>query len=166
MNGRQKGSRAERDVAKMIEAWWCLVEGDARFVRTPLSGGWGGPELRAGFRASGDLMTTAKRFPFAVEVKRRESFSWRTLVDGRQSPVWAWWAQTVRAADEMGATPMLWVRRSNEPWLVLLPEDARPMRGRTAVAHDVAWSRGELRPVRAWLAERLLAADPASFLRR
>ncbi len=120
---RAKGATAERDVAARLQGWWAQIEPGCRFAKTPLSGGWGGPGLRAGFSASGDLMTTAKRFPWTVEVKRREGWSWKTFLAGKPSPVWGWWRQAQTQADEMGIEPMLWFRKSREPWRVLVRED-------------------------------------------
>jgi len=117
---RAKGSKAEIEVAKKLEAWWGQVEPGCKFVRTPLSGGWGKPEHRAGFQASGDLMTTAAQWPWAVEVKRRETFSWKTLLAGRASPVWGWWRQAQVAAEEMSKEPLLLFRKNREPWHVMV----------------------------------------------
>lgn len=122
MSGRQKGSRAEREVAKLVQTWWAQFEPAAQFVRTPLSGGWGGPTLRGGFGAAGDLMTTSKTFPFVIEVKRREAWSWKTFLAGKSSPVWGWWEQAQTQALEMKRTPMLWIRRNLEKqWQILVP---------------------------------------------
>ncbi len=120
---REKGSVAERQVAAILERWWRQLEPDARFVRTPLSGGWHGPDVRTEFRASGDLMTTAQRFPFAVEVKRREAWSFEEMVAGRASPVWAWWRQAQGQAREMRCEPLLVFRRNREGWHAMLRED-------------------------------------------
>jgi hypothetical protein len=120
VQGRPKGNKAEIEIAKMFSAWWSAFEpGD--FVRTPLSGGWGGKDLRAGFKASGDIMTTAQQFPFTIEVKRREGWSWKTLVAGKKSPVWGYWRQALSQAKEMGGIPLLFFRRNREPWNVMLP---------------------------------------------
>src|SRR4051812_33410532 len=100
-NSRAKGNVAEREVAGLLKVWWLPVEPDAEFIRTPLSGGWGGPKLRGEFRASGDLMTTAKRFPFVVEVKRREAWVMKNVLKGQPSPVWGWWRQAQVAALEL-----------------------------------------------------------------
>lgn len=119
-NGRRKGSKAELEVCADIKRWWDPVE-VAEWARTPLSGGWGKPQVRAGFRASGDLMTTAERFPFVVEVKRREGWAWSTLAAGRPCPVWGWWRQAIKSAREMGGVPLLFFRKNNEPWWAMLP---------------------------------------------
>ena len=107
-----KGNGGEREVARKLEPWWCKVEPGATFIRTPQSGGWSTPQVRQEFRASGDIMTTAVRFPFAVEVKRREGWSPANLVAGKRSPVWGWWRETIVEARELGAEPMLWVRKN------------------------------------------------------
>lgn len=141
---RNKGSRAEREVAALLAEWWRPHEPGVEFIKTPLSGGWSTPKLRGSFRASGDIMTTSQTFPFSVEVKRRENFSWDTLLAGKRSPVWEWWEQTTRAANEQMAVPMLWLRHSREPWRVVLPETFAD-----AICSHVAarfWSRRDLSP--------------------
>lgn len=131
---RKKGNVAEREVAALMQFWWRHLEPGTQFVRTPLSGGWGGPAVRAGFRASGDLMTTAARFPFAVEVKRREAFDMGNVLKGRPSPVWGWWLQAQGQAEEMSCEPMLWFRKSRDPWRVLL-------RAEFIVGLTLCWAR-------------------------
>jgi len=124
---RGKGSAAEIEIAKLIETWWRQLEPNCRVCRTPLSGGWGGKDLRAGFRASGDLMTTAKRFPFTVEVKRRENWTWKTLLAGKPSPVWGWWQQAIGQAAEVTDVqlePLLVWRKNREPWHVMVHADS------------------------------------------
>jgi hypothetical protein len=122
-NGRQKGSGAEREVAKAIQTWWQFVDSSAKFVRTPLSGGWSTPQVRGEFRASGDLMTTSVKFPYCVEIKRREAWSMMSIVENKPSPVWKWWEQTEKAAREAKLAPMLWFRKNREPWLIMLRVD-------------------------------------------
>lgn len=120
---RQKGSVAEREVAKLIKTWWEQISPGCEVTRTPLSGGWGGPEIRSGFNASGDLMFTDGSFPWAVEIKRREGWSYDQFIAGKRSPVRKWWAQTVKAADEMNKEPMLWMRKNHMPWHIVLRDD-------------------------------------------
>lgn len=127
--GREKGAKAEREVAALLQAWWRQLEPSARFVRTPGSGGWhgkSGAEVRAAFRASGDLMTTAERFPFAVEVKKKERWSEREFLAGRDSPVHAWFAQAVEAAAELPrepshTVPLLVFAKNHVAWRCYLP---------------------------------------------
>ena len=122
-DGRIKGKRAERQVVAIIEPWWRKHEPDAHFVRTPMSGGWShGTAAREGFQSAADIMTTSAIFPFSVEIKRREGFSWERFRDGKPSPVQAWWSQTRSEARDNKRVPMLWLRRSRMPWYVLLPE--------------------------------------------
>lgn len=119
---RQKGSVAEREVAELFQAWWRQLEPECRFVRTPLSGGWHGPDVRKGFKASGDLMTTAERFPWTIEVKRREGWSMDRLTSTHKggSKVWGWWLQAQTQGKEQGSEPMLLLRKSREPWRLIV----------------------------------------------
>jgi hypothetical protein len=103
----------------MLEAWWGQLEPDAKFARVPLSGGWGDPQLRAGFQASGDVMTTSPRFPWSVEVKRREGWVWKNLIASKKSPVWKWWRQAEGQALEMGKEPLMFFRHNNERWHIM-----------------------------------------------
>lgn len=162
----RKGSVAENDVAKRLAQWWRPIEPDARFKRTPKSGGWATAAIRGDFKASGDVMTTAKRWPFTVEVKRREGWSMHTLTQGRASPVWQWWRQCCREADEESRIPMLWLRKNRQPWLIMLPNDLiRPI-----CAPDIDWPGGlkvEGCPIRmtALIEQRFLMIDPRHFLK-
>lgn len=118
-NGRRKGNRGELEVAKLLQAWWCQHEPDAEFVRVPLSGGWATSKVRGEFRASGDLMTTASTFPFTIEAKRREAFTWKNVLAGRRSPLWKWWEQAIEQGVEAKLEPLLWARKKGEPWRVV-----------------------------------------------
>jgi len=168
---RRKGANSERAVAAMLTQWWRRLEPDCQFVRTPSSGGWSTKQVRAEFRASGDVMTTAAKFPFCVEIKRREQFSWDRVLASKPSPVWAWWAQTCRAAEEQKAMPMLWLRRNNELWRVVLP-DAKVtswicslIMPRFLFAQDLCVA-GSSERVSIVAATALLAIDPSALLPR
>lgn len=127
---RRKGNAAELEVARLIEAWWQRVEPGCKFKRTPSSGGWlgaKGRDVRDAFGVGGDLCTTAKRFPFQLEVKRREAWNIDNFLAGHRSPVWAWWEQCTLAAASAGRMPMLWARKSRSEWIVVL--DAIGQRG-------------------------------------
>ena len=122
-DGRKKGKVAEREVAALIQEWWRLHEATSNFVRTPMSGGWvTGTTAREGFQMAADLMTDSHVFPFSVEIKRREGWSFERFRDGKPSPVRGWWQQTRTEARTNKRVPMLWLRKSRQPWLVILPE--------------------------------------------
>lgn len=171
MNGagcRAKGKAAEREVAGLCAAWWSAVEPGCQFASTPGSGGWSTAKMRAAFNVAGDLSTTAKRWPFTVEVKRREGWRDGPLLAGKASPVWGWWAQACKAAAEEQRWPMLWLRRSREPWRVMLPRYVVKIPA-------IVWSRYPTGILRApgdrflfpalveW--EALRGLDPAAFAR-
>ena len=161
MNSRQKGSVAEREVAKLIEKWWSQIEMTAKFVRTPLSGGWGTPQIRSDFRASGDLMTNSFAFPWTVEIKRREGWLMKNVLRAAKSPVWFWWAQTIRAAEETGAQPMLWFRKNSEPWYIMLPYAT--MTGRLQCSHSRVYTPEDGIDVVVLQADEFLKFDPVFF---
>lgn len=152
----------------MLQAWWAKVEPKCSFKRVPLSGGWASPDVRGETKTSGDLVTTAKRFPFSVEVKRRENWSMATLAKGLPSPVWGWWDQCQVAAKEMRAEPMLWFRKSHEPWRVMLPE-LYVIARLNGMPHDLQWNPVDLLRVRVGLhpivvmGDALLAEDANVF---
>jgi hypothetical protein len=120
---RGKGATAERKIAEHCTSWWWPLENGVIFVRTPLSGGWGKPQHREGFQSGGDLMSTSKTFPFAIEVKRRENWAWRSLELGGRSPAWSWWRQSIKAAKEMKKVPLMLFRQNRRPWIVMLPHE-------------------------------------------
>lgn len=178
VNGRQKGSRGEREVARHLAEWWGRLEKGCEFMRTPLSGGWSTEGARTHFKAHGDIMTTAKHFPFCVEVKYREQWSPKRFFLGHASPCWEWWLQCLDAAEPGDDVPMMWLRKSRVPgkresfpWLVILPSDF-------TVEHrlgkpDVVWSETELlergvdygvHPA-GFLYERFLKVPPKRFKR-
>jgi len=119
--GRPKGAKAELEVAAILAEWWGGFEPGTIFKRTPGSGGWASKDAREAFGTAGDLVTTSDRFPFSVEIKRREGWAWDPLISGKKSPVWKWWRQAVTQGEEMHKVPMLWLRHNREPWAVMLP---------------------------------------------
>ena len=181
-NGRRKGAAAEVEVARLVQAWWRQLPteaqmvpdgGESEFVRTPMSGGWSTKRVRGNFRASGDLSSTSDAWPFCVEVKRREGWSLTMFAKAgkRGSPVWQWWGQCVRGADEEGAIPMLWVRRNRTPWIVMVP-DALGRRVMGSAYADLSWGAPEIvaahnpasvHPI-GYLAEKILASDPQKWI--
>jgi hypothetical protein len=116
----RKGAVGELEVRNLIQPWWAAVEPATRFNRAPLSGGW---HAAADQQTAGDLLVTpGSKWPWSVEVKRREGWSPARALSGLASPLWTWWAQATRDAATIGLYPMLWARRSRGQWIVLVPE--------------------------------------------
>ena len=182
VNGRRKGNAAELEVCAKVQEWWQelpLIEQDtpdgnaSKFIRTPQSGGWSTRQVRGNFRVAGDLSSTSESWPFTVEVKRRENWTLSMFVKAgkRGSPVWSWWAQCVKAAKEEGGVPMMWMRRSRQPWIVLMP-DSVLSRVVGVPNLDIYWenpaqvSKHNLCPVHpaGLLADKLLCTRPELWL--
>lgn len=167
VDSNRKGSEGELAVRDFITSWWADVE-PGLFARTPRSGG---SHYAGEFDMAGDLMTKAERFPFCVEVKNRESWSLNVFLEGRQSPVWAWWAQVCRdaAKTDPARIPMLWFKKRRMPWFVMLPREL--MRGTDGMpAPDVAFAdfiflEHGAKKSDVYLATRLLEIDPKKFAR-
>lgn len=165
---RTKGAKGELEVAEMLRAWWEPACPGAIFKRTPSSGGWGNKQARAEFRTSGDLVTTSHRFPFCVEIKRREGWTIANVACGRPSPVWAWWQQAQKAAAEGCLEPLLIMRKSKQPWFAIVTAGyAWKMKLRTEFigsAVDRAW--GDYGPSMPALLplEHILKDDPRRFI--
>jgi len=116
----RKGNCGEREVARALEAWWRRLVPDARFERTPQSGGL---QHAVEFRVVGDVMvgpTAVATFPWSVEVKRREEGNLTRLLEGKPTAVWWWWREAQDDAHSAGLEPMLWFRRNRRPWRVLV----------------------------------------------
>lgn len=160
----KKGNTAELEVARILEPWWRQLEPEATFVRTPRSGGW--TQGRDLFDARGDLMVKgAPRFPWCVEVKRRESWSLDNFEHGRACPVWGWWIRACEDAKQAGRLPMMWTRQNRRPWIVIV---AATM-GRQPAA-DITWPNGvdaldgkASHPIAFWF-DRFLATNPRRWV--
>jgi hypothetical protein len=150
---RGKGAGGENEVGRLLAGWWSQVEPGVTFKRTPASGGWASGHARGDFQTSGDLVTTAKAFPWCVEVKRREGWAWAGLLKGTRSPVWTWWVQAQVQANEAGLAPMLWFRRNREPWTVMV-------RGFCALTRVLS---AEAQPKHAWAFEQFLERRDIGF---
>jgi hypothetical protein len=115
---RRKGAVNERVVAALLRAWW----GRGEFLRTPSSGGWAGSkQAREDLNAAGDIVTSERDFPFCVEVKSQEGWS---FVQFMREPgtclIRRWWEQTTSETPN-GKIPLLMFTRIRQPWFVMLP---------------------------------------------
>lgn len=129
-NSREKGNRAELDVAEAFARWCGEV-----VRRTPGSGGWS----NAKFGVTADLVCANRAFPFHVEVKHREGWTLDDLVTGvrreHDKSVVQWWKQCVDSCPKtvdgsnrvdtrdhvtLKKEPLLVFRRNRQPWLVMM----------------------------------------------
>lgn len=115
VNGRAKGSRGERQIAKEFSAWW-----GADFTRTPMSGGFHTRKFREDWNAQGDLVTPDEEFPFSVEVKWHEGWTLDHLLTSPKSDLWSWWEQTLEQTPD-DKIPLLVFKRNNMPWYIMCP---------------------------------------------
>lgn len=119
INSRQKGKRGEREVAKLLSAWW-----GAEFTSTPLSGGFSTKTFRNDWNAAGDIVTPDHSFPFTVEVKNCEGWHLEQLLTSDKCLFYSWWKQAV---DETlpGKKTLLVFTRNRQPWYVCMTDVAR-----------------------------------------
>lgn len=130
VEGKKKGNRAERDVAREISAW--LRDGDleADDIDNPdlwlskLSGGWE-------FRDAGDVgdlqpnseLGAEFRSQFAVEVKHYEEIEWWEVFTRKSPDIIEWWDDHWEECEELELCPLLIMRANYRPWLVGHPAD-------------------------------------------
>ena len=105
-NAKSRGSKWERDVAKILGDWW-----GKEFNRTPASGSlhWGEQ-----FNVSGDVVTTKEaKFPFNVECKAHQGWTIDNLIRSNgEFP--SWWEQSKHDADEAHKVPCIIYRRPGD----------------------------------------------------
>lgn len=110
---KSKGQRGERQVAKLLSEATGL-----EFSRTPLSGGWASARTRDQVNAHGDLVCSDPDFPWSVEVKNCEGWSFEQLLTAPKSQLHEYWHQTVTQTPE-GKRPLLVFTRNHAPWFCM-----------------------------------------------
>lgn len=113
-NPRRKGSKFERDVAKILSEWSGI-----ELTRTPRSGG-----MAESFPADVMPKDRLERFAFMVECKHQEGWSVDALI--RLWPdyklVQSWWDQCMSARHYCGRfyIPLLLIKKNRYPVLAML----------------------------------------------
>lgn len=110
---RNKGQRGERKVAEIISDWW-----GADFTRTPSSGGFRTKEFREEWNAEGDLVTPDEDFPFSVECKWQEGWTFDEMLTAPRCKPWLWWEQTLDQTT-VNKMPLLIFKRNRKPWFFM-----------------------------------------------
>lgn len=104
VNGKAKGSKNERSVAKWLTEWT-----GEEFNRTPMSGGlrW----LDAS-RIAGDVVAPVdSKFPFCIEAKSYKMIEVKSKLRSN-SIIFTFWRQCLRDAERVGKHPMLFIRKN------------------------------------------------------
>jgi len=120
---KSKGSKGEREVARLFSVWWTGNEEyetapmkQLPLRPTPSSGGWA-----EGNSLKGDLVSVkpeTRDFCCTVEVKYQERWSFDALMGKQQTTIHKWWKQTVEEASANYSIPILVFRKNLHPWYV------------------------------------------------
>ncbi len=112
INSKAKGSEFELKTAKILSSWW-----GEEFHRTPMSGGL---HWKADNRVAGDIVTPPDSvFPFSVECKKREGWTFDQVLKGT-GEVESWWSQCLADAEGVGLKPMLIFAKNFAPINVMI----------------------------------------------
>lgn len=119
-NGKKKGSKNERDLAK----WWKEWSG-IEFTRVPASGGL---RWKKTDNISGDIICAdprhSRRFPFTVEAKFYKDINFEHLILGNKSiKILEFWQQATEDAERSSKIPILFMRYNGMPkavWFVIM----------------------------------------------
>lgn len=119
---RDKGNNYELHICRRMSEWWFgksfdkVKGGELPFRRTPLSGGW---DKREG--SDVNLMQEGEEFPFSIECKNQEKWSWDSLFKGgEKNPIWGYWEQCEKAAKEKNKVPLLIFSKNFNPDYVMM----------------------------------------------
>ena len=116
---RSKGSRAERDLAKVLGLWF--FQDDQAFHRVPASGGlrWSSSVAKT----RGDIVCSAdENFPYTIEVKNQEKGQWDLLsILFNEGPIIKkWWSQCLDDSIAVNKLPLLIFTRNKIPFIAML----------------------------------------------
>jgi len=119
-NGKKKGNKGEREVAKFWKDWSGL-----EFSRVPASGGlrWQKKD-----DISGDVICTderkSRRFPFSIESKSYKDINFEHIILGNKNPkVLSFWAQAKGDGERSNRFPILFIRyngMAKQTWFVVV----------------------------------------------
>ena len=116
---KQKGSRAQREVAKLLGLWF--FKDDNAFHSTPSSGGLRWSKYVA--KTRGDIVCSVdEKFPYSIEIKNQEKGEWDLLsILLNEGPILKkWWKQCEEDAKIVGREPWLIITRNQIPFISIL----------------------------------------------
>ena len=105
VNARQKGTKAEKEVAAILKRHTGL-----EFTQTPGSGSG---------KIKGDLYVEDKHNLFLIEVKHYKDMGFTHKIFTQKSNTFVgWWSKLCRQATEMGQEPLLIFKENHSQWYV------------------------------------------------
>ena len=105
VNSRQKGKKAEQQVASLLNRTTGLP-----FIQTPGSGSG---------KIKGDLYIQEKHNLFLIEVKHYRDMGLNQKIFTSKSNVFVgWWDKAIRQAQEMKQEPLLFMKQNYSQWYV------------------------------------------------
>jgi hypothetical protein len=118
VNGRKKGNNYENKIGSILRTWALdkfAPNEDPKdwFCRAPLSGAWNRTH------APGEDLIVPKWFPFAIECKNRQKWSFPQLLKG-EGPV-IQWIKKIEATIE-GPTLLIFTKNYDINWVMLRQE--------------------------------------------
>jgi len=109
VDSRQKGSRAELDIAKKLSK-----DTPYEWKRVPSSGA-----LHESHGLKGDIYIPQKANVFSVEVKHYKESQFNTKILTDKAPIFLdWWKQAVRQAEQTNKLPLLFFKHDRSKWFV------------------------------------------------
>lgn len=108
INGKNKGNKAEREVAKWFTDWTGF-----EFSRVPQSGGL---RWKKTDNIAGDLVCSdpkhSRRFQLCVESKSYNDLDWDKLFRNKQAKIQQFWEQSKADAERANKIPILFMRKN------------------------------------------------------
>ena len=121
-NGKKKGNKAERELAKWWQQWTSF-----EFTRVPASGGLRWKTMVN--TTTSDLICANdrhnRRFQFSIESKSYKDINFEHLILGnKKAKIREFWDQTNNDAERSSKVPILFMRYNNmakNTWFVIIP---------------------------------------------
>ena len=106
VNARQKGTKAEKEVAAMLKRHTNLD-----FIQTPGSGSG---------KIKGDLYVEHKHNLFLIEVKHYKDMGFsHKIFTQKSNNLVVWWNKAIRQAQEMEQEPLIFMKQNYANWYVV-----------------------------------------------
>ena len=106
VNARQKGTKAEREVAAMLKRHTNLD-----FIQTPGSGSG---------KIKGDLYVLEKHNLFLIEVKHYKDMGFsHKIFTQKSNNLVVWWNKAIKQAQEMEQEPLIFMKQNYANWYVV-----------------------------------------------